>query len=83
MIIAFIISWLLNTATFLISYLPASNLPAGVSSGINSFVQTAYAYNSVLPIDTAIQILKWTVAFWAAIFVWDIIKWVIHLIRGN
>ena len=83
MIITLILMIILTLINFLLARLPASNLPDGFTSAVHDFLQSGYQFNSFLPIDTAYMLLAWTATFWGMVGIWYIIKWVIHLFRGN
>lgn len=83
MIITILLRIYLAFISFLVGTLPTGGLPSGVSSGITGFFQYVYQFNNIFPIDTALTLLGFTAIFWGIIFSWDLVKWMIHLIRGN
>ena len=68
---------------YLVSLLPKTGFPTSVNTGISNFFTSVYQYNSIFPIDTAITILSLTAGFFGLVMLWEIIKWIIHLVRGN
>jgi hypothetical protein len=69
--------------TFFVNLLPVASISSTVTTGINTFFNNVNQYNSIFPIDTAVTIMGLIVAFYVAVLLWDMVKWVIHLVRGN
>lgn len=67
----------------LLSILPQVGFSATVQNKILAFFQYVYQYNSFFPIDEAIVVLQLAFVFFGFVLLFDIIKWLIHLIRGN
>jgi len=83
MITGLLLSILLGFLNFILGLLPTATLDTSLSSGITSFVTYVYQFNGFFPIDTALKLVGYAVAFWLLVFSWDFFKWVVHLIRGN
>jgi len=73
----------LSFANFVIGFLPTGQFSETVFDSIESAFNTAYAYNSVFPLDTLFTVLGYSAVFWSAVYLWQGLKWLIHLIRGN
>ena len=83
MIVGFFINLFYNFLGFLISLLPVTHLDSSIGTTIASFFASVYSFNSIFPVAETFTIIEWTFAFWAVVFLWDFIKWLMHLIRGN
>jgi len=83
MILGLLITILLTFFNYIVGLLPTASLDSSVTSGITSFVNYIYQFNTFFPVDTAVLLLKYTAAFWLLVFTFDFFKWIIHLIRGN
>lgn len=69
--------------TFFVNLLPVASLSTTVTTGITTFFNNVYQFNGIFPIDTAITIIGLTLGLFGIVFLWDMVKWIIHLIRGN
>jgi len=58
-------------------------LPTEVNEAIETFAEAMNGLNSLLPIDTLIQILGITLTIEGAIFLWRAINWTINKVRGS
>jgi len=83
MITTIFLTIFLSFINFVFGLLPTANLDGSIATGLTNFVNYVYQYNGFFPIDTAIQLVIWTAAFWIVVFAFDFFKWLIHLIRGN
>jgi hypothetical protein len=83
MITGALLTILSNFFSFMIGLLPQTGLPSAINSGLAAFFQSVYQYNGFFPIDTAIQVIGYAAVFWGIVVAWKIIKYFIHLIRGN
>jgi len=68
---------------FFLSLLAGAVLAVGFQTQLQNFFQYVYQFNELFPIDTAFIILNYTVKFWLLVFAWQVLKFLIHLIRGN
>lgn len=66
-----------------INLLPTHTLNSGMIEDIQGLFESAFAFNSVLPIDTLFLVLTMSLTFAGAVFLWKTINYIISLIRGN
>lgn len=78
-----LISIFYTFAHALLSVLPQTGFPTTVTDSINGFFSGVYAYNSIFPIDTVITVIGLCATFFALVLGFEIVKWIIHLVRGN
>lgn len=83
MILTLIFSVFFGFVNFCLNLFPTATLNSSISTGLTNFVAYAYQFNTFFPIDTAITLLGYAVGFWTLVFLWDILQWLIHLVRGN
>jgi len=83
MITSLLIQTLLIFFNFILGLLPTASLNSSITAGVTNFVNYVYQFNAFFPVDTAITLLSYTVAFWVIVFLWDFLKFLLHLIRGN
>jgi len=56
-----------------------TTLPTQFTSSLQTLVTYAYAFDWIIPISTLFIVLKWAIAFEIGVFVWRVMKWVLHL----
>jgi len=83
MITTLLLTVFLGFFNFIVALLPTTGLPAAVNTNVAAFFQSVYGYNHVFPIDTAITLIGYAAAFWVIILLWHILKFFVHLVRGN
>jgi hypothetical protein len=83
MITALLLTIILTFFNFIFGLLSGVLVWTGVSTAFVDLINYTYQFNSILPIDTALQVLKYTTDFWILVFTWDFLKMLLHLIRGN
>jgi len=83
MITGLLLTILLTFLNFILGLLPTASLNSSITTNFNAFISYVYQFNSIFPVDTAIVLVQYTVAFWVLVFLFDFLKWLIHLIRGN
>jgi len=83
MITGLLITLFTGFINFVLGLLPSGGLNAAVNTNLQNFFQYVYQYNGFFPVDTALTLLGWSVGFWLLVFLFDFLKWLIHLIRGN
>jgi hypothetical protein len=83
MIVGLFITIFLGLINVLLGFLPSTGYPESISFAIDNFMQSVYQFNGILPIDTLFVVLGYTAYFWLAIGLFWVVRWVIHLLRGN
>jgi len=83
MIIGFLLTIFLGFLNFVLGLFPTASLSTSITTGLTNFVNYIYQFNGFFPVDTAITLVGYAVAFWILVFTFDFFKWLIHLIRGN
>jgi len=83
MIIDFILRIVTGFVNFLINLLPTSTIDSDIGAKITTFVSGVYAYNSVFPVDVAVNLMIAVLVFFGFIFTWRAFQYLIRLVRGN
>lgn len=83
MIIGLILTTFTSFVDFVLLLFPVGTLDTSVNTTVQNFFQYVYQFNDIFPVDTAFRILEWVAIFWVLIFLFDFLKWLIHLVRGN
>lgn len=83
MIFDLLISIITGIVNFFLNLLPTSSLPTEVTEGFQTFMASAWQFNTVFPIDTLFTLLGITIGIMSIIFLWRGINYVISLVRGN
>lgn len=83
MITDYLLSLFIGLVNFFVGILPTWSLPSALTSSINNLITTAYSYDYIFPVTTVITIVVAAFGLLAIIILWQAIKWIIGLIRGN
>jgi len=84
MIITLILNVFYVFIGFIISILPdAQILPEAFATAFQWLFGLLWNFDSVVSVDTVITILGLSLAFQASILLFNLIVWIIHLIRGK
>jgi len=83
MITGLLLSIFLSFLNFVLGLLPTASLSSSITTGLTNFTSYVLQFNGFFPVDTAITLVGYAVAFWVLVFGFDFFKWLIHLIRGN
>lgn len=83
MLVDLLLFAVLGLINFLIDLLPSSVFSSSINTHIVNGLAQVYQFDAFFPIDYAFILIGATIVFWGIILLWDFIKWVIHLIRGN
>jgi len=71
MIVGFLLTILLTFLNVILGLLPVATLDSAISTALTNFINYVYQFNAYFPIDTAIQLVKYSVAFWILVFSFD------------
>jgi len=82
MITTFLLTILYSLLNLLVGFLPIGSLPAPISSALTYFVGILNTFNFFFPIDTLLTVLVFAVGFHAIIYLYHLINWIYHKIRG-
>lgn len=84
MIPGFFLNLLYYFLSFMISILPVGGtLPQSWVSSLLLMWGYAQSFSYVIPISTLLTVLSLAMTFHISIFAFRLVKWLVHLIRGN
>lgn len=84
-----IIGWFLQIVyafvSSLIGLLPVGTLgiPSGFTDGLALIVSYLHSFSWLLPVDQLLAAAIFVVGFYAILLLVKILRWIIHLVRGN
>jgi len=70
MIIDFLLRIFNSVVGYFIGLLPTSTFSSTIGTKITTFVSGVYAYNTVFPVDVAVNLMIATMLFFGFIFTW-------------
>jgi len=84
MILSFILNIFYIFITFVFGLLPVGdNLPTAFADGFRYLFGFLWNFDFLVSVSNVIVILSLTVGFQAAVLLFRLVSWVIHLIRGK
>jgi len=84
MILTFILNLFYVFINFVTGLLPnASALPAAISNAFNYIFGFLWNFDNLVSVSTVFTILGLFIAFEAAVLLFDLVVWIIHLVRGK
>lgn len=84
MITGFFLDILYAFISFLLGLLPlGSSIPASWATGIATVIADIRAFSFIVPLDVLFTCLSIAVVFHLFVFVWNLVHWVLSLIRGH
>jgi len=82
MITTFFLTIFFSLLSLFVNFLPTGDLPAGIAEGLAYFWGILNTFNYIFPISTLLTILLIVLSFNTAFWVWGLINWIYHKIRG-
>jgi len=84
MILTFILNLFYVFINFVTGLLPnASSLPSAISSAFNYIFGFLWNFDNLVSVSLLFTLVGLFIAFEAAVLLFDMVVWVIHLIRGK
>lgn len=82
MILTFLFSIFTAFLGFIISFLPAGNLPTAITTSFSYLLSIVNAFSFIIPVDTLLQAAAVILVFDGAMVLWYFVNWVIRKIPG-